>query len=268
MSLGDWGASEGQQRVAAVRPVSLTVPGALNTKSAWTQITAATPFDVSNLLLQLTMATSNGSALFDLGIGPAGAEVVLVANIPGRRISSANHAMQMLLPLSIPAGARIAVRYQQTAATINCTAAAVLMAATWNAAGSCSRVATYGALPASSTGTVVDPGGTANTKGAWVELAGASEFDAVWLMLAATAAGTASTTGVNFLVDVAIGPAGAEQVVVPDLPVYIATVVESSAFRVLLPVSIPAGSRVSVRMQAPTTTTPGREREVVIHLIG
>ncbi|MDZ5457003.1 hypothetical protein [Azohydromonas lata] len=269
MSLGDWGASEGHQRMAASGALTTMIaPGSLNTKGAWTQIVASTAFDAAALLLTLSVGTTNGSVLVDIGIGAAGTETVLLGNLQARRISSGNNVVQLLLPLQIPAGSRIALRYQQTAANVVLGACASVVAATWNSPATAGRTATHGAVPASSSGTVVDPGASANTKGAWVELTPATDSDASWLLLSVMPTGTAINANTAFYVDVAVGASGAEQIIVPDVPVYVAATVESSMARVLLPISIPAGSRLAVRMQCSATTTPGREREVVAHLIG
>lgn len=267
MSLGDWGGSEGHQRAASTGAVTLTAPGSTNTKGAWTQLSAAAPFDVAGLWVMCASGGANGAALFDIGVGGAGSEQVVVPNVPARRVGGANYGSGVIpLPVAIPAGSRIAARYQSSATTNTLILGAVMTAAAWNTAQGGNRCAAYGAATGTGTGTVVDPGGTANTKGAWVEIAAATDFDSSWLLLSVQPSGTLLATQ-SWLVDVAVGASGSEQIVLPDVYVYGSSTVDNQ-IRLALPFSIPAGSRIAVRAQCTSNTTPGREREVVAHLIG
>jgi hypothetical protein len=247
--------------------VALTAPGSTNTKSAWTQLSASAPFDVAGLWVTVSAGGANGSALFDIGIGGAGSEQVIVPNVPVRRNGGANFGSgPIVLPVAIPAGTRIAARYQSSATTNTLVVGALLVAAAWNTAQGGNRVAAYGAVTATGVGTVVDPGGSANTKGAWVEVASATDFDSSWLLLSVLPSGTLLSAQ-SWQVDVAVGASGSEQVVIPDVYIYGSSTVDNQV-RLALPFSIPAGSRIAVRAQCSSTTTPGREREVVVHLIG
>jgi len=76
-----------------------------------------------------------------------------------------------------------------------------------------SRLATLGAVSASSIGTAVAAHASANTKGAWVEFSASTPFDAAGFYLLWSLPGTASTR----LVDVGVGAAGSEVVVLSNL---------------------------------------------------
>lgn len=93
--------------------------------------------------------------------------------------------------------------------------------------------------------TTVTGSGTAHTKGAWSELVGSTTHDA-WgvVLLAADGPGT-SATDTSMLVDLGIGGAGSEAVLVGDL----AWGHAGNARSVLLPIHVPAGSRLSARLQ-------------------
>lgn len=104
---------------ATSRGVVLTQPGAINTKSAWTQITAGTtePFGALGLSVQGGSDNNQSSCswLLDIGVGSGGNETVVVANVFGFMNSTEWLAIESptLFSLSnIPAGSRLACRYQ------------------------------------------------------------------------------------------------------------------------------------------------------------
>ena len=98
--------------------------------------------------------------------------------------------------------------------------------------------------------TDVTTGGSAHTKGSWAQLAAATvdDTDAVVLRLGGhTTSGVASPA----LLDIGVGAAGSEQVLVENLDL------GNHTFRSFLhlPVIIPAGSRVAARVQGARAST-------------
>jgi hypothetical protein len=94
-------------------------------------------------------------------------------------------------------------------------------------------------------GTVVTAGAV-NTKGAYAQLVAATTYAAEGIMVVATTKGTA-----DYLIDIAIGAAASEQVVVPNIAASGATYLSRVYF---FPVKIPAGVRVAARSQASTAS--------------
>lgn len=98
--------------------VALTAPGGNNTKGAWTQLTASCPQALQALALfpQTAGDTSyaSASALVDVAVGASGSEVTVISNWPLIMSSSEtiSPAAPNVLPVNVPAGARIAARYQ------------------------------------------------------------------------------------------------------------------------------------------------------------
>ncbi len=94
------------------------------------------------------------------------------------------------------------------------------------------------------TGSLTAPGAS-NTKGAYTELitSTADEYDWISMSFAVATAAAAVDTGV--LLDIAIGAAGSEVVIVPDLQIGWAELTPT----ILIPVHIPKGSRVAARYQ-------------------
>jgi hypothetical protein len=99
---------------------SLAVPGAVNTKGAWTQIVAATTnqMTAANVMIgTYSPANAHLPGLVDIGVGASGSEQVIVGNVPvispsHTGASTSSFAVSYLLPLTAPAGSRLAMRYQ------------------------------------------------------------------------------------------------------------------------------------------------------------
>lgn len=97
---------------------------------------------------------------------------------------------------------------------------------------------------------------SANTKGAWSQLVAALGHDVEGFMLRIDNGNDALTTA--FLLDLGVGAAGSEQVLVPDIMAYFTAPTGGSIFFIVgrtaafFPVSIPKGTRVSMRCQAST----------------
>ena len=106
------------------------------------------------------------------------------------------------------------------------------------------RTATYGAVTGSSTGTVVTGSASANTYGSWTELVASTSFDTD--LLIATFADP-SKVGAQ-LYDLAVGAAGSEQPIAEGLINRVDTLSKGSTATYALPLYIPAGSRISCRV--------------------
>lgn len=101
-------------------------------------------------------------------------------------------------------------------------------------------------------GTTITASGTIHVKGAYTTLIAATAHDAfgVWVSFAGLAVSAAAS---NALVDIAIGAAGSEQVILPNLDAGNAQTSGShptAGALYFFPVFIPSGERVAARMQA------------------
>jgi len=103
----------------------------------------------------------------------------------------------------------------------------------------------------SSAGTTITASSTTHTKGSWTQMVsdtgGRSLGIAIWLDNTAT-----SNTNTSMLVDIGIGGAGSETVLIPDLAAGYALnpSVANVAHSYFFPLFIPAGSRIAARAQA------------------
>lgn len=276
--MADFGWVEGAQRFTAVgantaasNGTTVSAPGSTNTKGSYTQLIASTAHDASGLLLSgyFTAPSGAGYGLIDIAIGAASSEQVLISNIAvNRQTSNAMGWPPILIPCSIPAGARVSARYQASQTSATCVLSAQAVGGMLNYPILANRSETLGADTSTSKGTSIDPGGTANTKGSYVQMAASTAFASKWAILSFTA-DSPSTLGWNWLIDVAVGASSSEQIVVPNLWVPSAGLAGGLCIaRVFMPLAIPAGTRVAMRCQSDTNTTGSRQLLATIHLFG
>jgi hypothetical protein len=263
------GASIFESGVAAATSggVVLTANASPNVKAtSFTEIIAATAFDAQLMLVNLGYwASGPADYLIDIAIGAASSEVVIAANLIFSGFTNGEHVAQYQLPIFVPAGTRLSARCQASAgsATVRCTI--TLMAQPFLPSAPLSVVTTYGANTGDSGGVSIDAGGSANAKGSYSQLAAALSFDTSWLIVA-VAGINATRTACRWLLDVAVGAAASETIVIPDLYV----VGSSASDSVLpatycLPCSLPAGSRVAIRSQCSITDATDRLLDCVIY---
>lgn len=98
-------------------PQNFSIIGGNGVKSAWLQLAAANtiPFDVCALWIGMTntsISSANATGFYDIGIGAAGSEVVIASNIACGSNSSPSTSPYLFLPLFIPRGSRVSVRWQ------------------------------------------------------------------------------------------------------------------------------------------------------------
>jgi hypothetical protein len=250
-----------------VYPFVTATSGTVNTKGAYTQVTAATTFDSSRLVVLTASAGLAGlSVLLDVATGGAGSETVVISNISCVSDSDFCTGLVMPVDVDIPTGTRLAVRIQTnngSATTMN-----VQLAQDNRALGSLTAPVTYGTSTANSRGTQVDPGGTINTKGAYAQLT-ASTTARIDALLLSIFFDTSTTTAVpsftQWSVDVATGAAGSEVVVLADLLIVANSAADQTRPQAMrLPITIAAGTRLAVRCNCSSNTSASRMLRVAV----
>lgn len=225
--------------------------GSANVKGSWAELSSSLPYAASAAILTFGHLTGStlGSSLFDLGLGGSGSEVVVVADLPHVPSSTGNPYRMTSVALAFPmvTGQRIAARVQSTWASASYRANLVPLR---GGVGKIRRATTYGTTGASSKGTVVTAG-TANTKGSYAQLTGSTTNPIRFLALG-IGGNTAQKTSANWLIDIAIGAGGSEQVIVSNLPMRVNSNPDDPEPNItpLLRCSIPAGSRLAARAQS------------------
>lgn len=227
--------------------VTVTASGSSNTKGSYTQLVAALSRTAIGILLQFR-GNSAAYTLFDIAIGGAGSEQVVVPNLPGSVSLASNGDTCVSIPIYIPAGSRVSARMQAGVGGNTLVMKAHFITDNFCGMQAPQRWVNWGADLATSHGTAVVSSGSVNTKGSWVQLVAASEITTKWLIVAPQITGTAR----NFAVDIGVGGAGSEQVILSNLK-YV-----NASLGILIgpfPFSIPAGSRVAVRAASDIATS-------------
>lgn len=245
---------------------SVTGHASANTKGSYTEIVSATPYASGRLVLVPIFATTSPRwIMVDLATGGAGAETVIVQNIPLSAAAGGHVGWYLPIDVDIPAGTRLAARCQTA------TGGVVMYLQVFledRALGSVANPVTYGAVTASTRGTQIDPGGTINTKGSYVQLTASTtaDIDALAVLIGeGNAESQTYSAYTDWKIDVATGAAGAETVVIADLwSVAQPTVNQPLPGAIRVPVTIAAGTRLAVRCQSSINTAGTRLLNVAL----
>lgn len=250
---------------ASSRGTNLTT-GAANTKGSYVQLVASTANDTCWCIVTIDNAPAGGTDLsVDIAVGGAGSEVIVASDLKTQ--NQIGLAPRFSFPLTIPAGTRIAARAQSTAATTTVVAQVTLLDAAFHAQQGAPNLDTYGFASGTTLGTQLDPGATANTKGAYAQLTASTTNDLAGFFVAFDINGQSSgSTGIaEYLVDVSIGAAASEKVILPNIQLIgDRQTIANNACYILpattdyLPIFIPAGTRLSARCQCSINTATAR----------
>lgn len=197
--------------------LSCQASGTANVKGPWSDIGTAN-FTYEAIALSFTPKQAN-SWLVDLGINDGAGNVAVILQDLNVDLSvNSNAFLNIHLPLHIPRGSTISARcaYNGTSSTFGMSIQLWGMAAGIHGLPGYSRaVPLYS--PSSSQGAAIDPGGTANTAGSWVELVSScsDEIAAIFGSIGQngdTVRGSTATA----IMDLAIGAAGSEEMIFPS----------------------------------------------------
>jgi hypothetical protein len=218
-----------------------------NTKGSWRQLVASTSKPATGIALLFWIETES-DYLVDIGIGGAGAEVVIIPNIyvPVKSYVS-RHIFNLHVPIAIPAGVRIAARCQDAVGSGYANLGGALISKGFMPSEALNRATTYGAITATSLGTAVAPSATAHTKGAWVEISSAITNSIRQFVLVISNVYTGATSFA--LIDIGIGAAGSEKVILANLWMSMSAYHTHPLSYGPFDISIPAGTRLAARGQ-------------------
>lgn len=243
--------------------------GASYTKGAWAELVSALPTQCAGVLLTVAIATTNAAYAFDVGIGSAGSEIVVASDlllaIPNRPEFVGTY--RFVLPIMIDQGQRVAIRASSSSGSALSFVAQIIAVAPsplWPVLRR--KMSTYNVNAATNlAASYCDAGGTVNTKGAWVEICAVTPHPITSALLVANS-GPSNGFAVNFLLDLGVGAAGTEHVVVPNIHHRTETASGRTSFPALFPVTIPAGVRVSARVQCTSSNSAHRNLGVILYL--
>lgn len=253
--------------------LGLAVPAGstMGAKGAWVQVIAAAPSDFTHLLVILNNFYAYGfSQALDIGVGASGSEVVLLSNlvIGGAPVGGAS----AMVEASIPAGTRIAVRSASSYDGTDPGGPFVqIIGFDSGYAGSIATgYDTYGwSGTGAPQGVLVDPGFNGNAKDAYYQLTAsvAHDLSGFFLGLDCQNAVPSSTAAASpfFLIDIAIGAAGSEKIILPNFYVGKEFTMDASStiamrpypvFSPMMDIPIRAGTRIAARSQSNASSAP------------
>lgn len=238
-----------------------------NTKGSYAELIASTAFDASGFSVLMANSSDRFDCLVDIAVGASGSEQDIVSNyllkMPN---SSGSGHISGFFPIRIPAGTRVSARWQTNGGAIAHTVdvEVVLASSSFIPSKPLGKVTTYGADTTDSGGKTIDPGGTANTKGSYVEITSATTNPIKYLIIGFSANDNNSLSDFQFLYDIAIGESGAEQVLIPDM--LVATNSGEYIWHLKgLPCHIPTGTRIAVRSQCSGTHASDRLLDIALY---
>jgi hypothetical protein len=269
--MGDWPRTSGS-RVSAFGTdpatsdgIPVTASGTTHTKGSWTELVASTSHEATDVVLFISHVSLTGVWLVDVGVGASGSERILVPDIHISGYSGSTPS-GIRIPIRIPSGSRISARVQSSVVSGVMNISGHLIQGGFDAPQSRSVIATYGATAASSRGIQVDPGAVAHTKGTWSEITSGTTRVIKDILIAAGNQGNTAATAALWLVDVAVGASGSEQIIIPDYRVSASgSETVSPMMSTPIPVSISSGSRLAIRSQCNITDATDRRLDFVLY---
>lgn len=255
---------------SATDGVTVAASASVDTKGTWVTNSAYKPSFTWNMLNLCVWNASAESYLMDIGVDDGSSNVFVIApdlRVPGLRIARSG-AMHFQLPLHVPQGKQLAFRCQSASGT---NGVRIICGGSSNGiygAQGYSRMVSLYTPAAGSRGITIDPGGTANTKGSWVQMTSSSSDRVVGLMMAVGDAGDiARAAAQNIAIDIGIGASSSERVVVPDITFTADTNSDQWGPRVtgIYPCDIPSGTRFALRSQCSVNTASDRLIDCTLH---
>jgi hypothetical protein len=232
---------------------------------SYAQITASTTKDYDGVVFMGTQTGTSAEGTCDLAVGGAGSEQNIIDNIRFQKTGTTGNGFGLMayLPLFIPRGSRIACQGH------GITPKVIIAGVTGmplNQRGF-SRAESIGI--ASNQGVAIDPGATANTLSAWVQLTASSAHNYAALMIAVGPdARSSNAAAATWLIDIGIGASGSEQVLLQQLSCIGNSTANYGPYPALFgpfPCNIPAGTRIAVRAQSSSTNVSQRQIDVAAY---
>jgi len=214
--------------------------------SSWRELVASTAFDIDNLVLLIgCIDGSQFRGEVDIAIGGSGSEVPIIEKyyVSGARVDQTSSIINHV-PIRIPGGQRVSWRGR----TVDGSGVRTTQVAIGRLRTGITASRAYSELIYQGESADIDPGGTANTKGAWTELVASLPYSVSggFINYGHTAGANA---GQNFSIDIAIGASSSEVIVLSDWFCN-QTNREDTLRPIPLPIAFPSGTRIAMRAQS------------------
>lgn len=260
---------------------AVNAPAGANTKpTTWTVLAAATEFDADGLIVRFDSSGTQSPCLFDFAYGPTDNALTLLAENLGvcgnggaGAGTNAHPAGITFIPGKIPAGSRLVARVQCGTGSQGFRIAPTIAGGGFYrlisqllGEGSVTHV---GTVLASSKGTTIDPGGSANAKGAWTELGRVEKR--IRAMIVCVQQENAAPSTAYFRLDLAKNTG--REIIIPDLAITTAIGTSNSGegmqgdgLTQLLFADVEAGETLAARLQC--SITDATDRLLSVNVVG
>lgn len=257
--------------------VIVTGGGSANTLGSWTQIIdgnvhGGTHWEAMEVSLK-NVSTSADFAV-DIGLSSDGTNFyVIAANLRcAQRAGSGGQGNIFHLPLGfdMPNGATSGVyaRCQSSSASASLDVGATIFATGLGLAPG-SRIVGQQAISSFTRGVGFDAGATANTKSAYTTLIASTTDPISALALCVGPSADVSRTGtqITFAIDIALGAAASEFIIVPNYMLGMNTTTDFESVQAVyfMPCSIPVGTRVSARIACSINVAGDRTLDIMTY---
>lgn len=258
--------TQGGALTASSLLTTITANATVHTKGSWTELVSSVPFPGTGIWIHLGPGPSasgvDTSTLVDIGVGASGSEVVLIPNlaIGGLLVTG------FFFPVQIPNGARISARAQSAVASKTFGMQVFVQGGGMLPPDVGHRVTAYGPSTSTSNGVELTVPGTINTKNStYNEITASTTNRMRFLVIDITGRGSTVQQAADVLVDIAAGASGSEVDIIQNLHVDTSTAEFVRNGPLTIPAQLPAGTRLSARMQA---TNAASSATVAVSLYG
>ena len=246
-----------------------TTPSSPNAKGDWSRIINLPTFDAHGLKITFRQGTAGSDQrkfLTDIGMGSSNSIATVCSNIPLQYGGASHQVGRFDLPITVPMSSEIWVRAQNhSSGTAIIRVSVGYFSAGFQYPSALGAASTYGVTVDSTAGTQVDPGGVANTKGAYFEISPSIASDIKYAVVCVGNQANQADANMQILLDIAIGAAGSEVSVISDLLYSKNTAADDMSPPMTgVPVSIPAGARLSARAMSDITNAVDRLFDVAV----
>jgi hypothetical protein len=218
---------------------------------SYVQLVASTVSDTSWCELSFHVGTiNNAGGAIKLAVGASGSETAFISNVVASTYGGYS-GTRISFPICIPAGTRIAAAAQcfnGGGETLYYANAQLYDGAFETLEG----VAGYDSIGFDATnaiGTTITASGSINTKGSYVQLVASTAKDYCGFYIIPDC--NSVSTATHLLIDIAIGGAGSELVIVPNW--WQAPLLDKMRAS-FIPIRIPSGTRIAARSQSATAS--------------
>jgi hypothetical protein len=233
-----------------------------HTKGSWTEIDSSIPEGVTGFWV-VVEGGDTYRYLFDVGIGSGPTTIISNAYWYSRPYLSGH---KMWFPIALPPGEALSVRLQSGSSSQRVAGFMVIyQVGPFVSSSPMAGTETWGITAGSTIGVQLDPGATGNTKSSWTEIVSSTTHScrAFQLMIGhgSDQYPPSIPSVIWWLIDIAIGAASSEETILENLSMNQDTASDcfgGNTFVGPFEMVIPAGSRVSARLQCNVTDTTYR----------